>query len=64
VKDLFSELERVVYQDQLVQEYYELAYDRMMQRGVPFCMVDITGLKWNEIDDLTDLQNAREMFLR
>ena len=64
VGDLFSELARVVCQDQLVQEYYELAYDRMMQRGVPFRLVDITGLKWNEIDDLTDLQRAREMFLR
>lgn len=62
--DLFAELERVVHRDQLVQEYYELAYDRMMQRGVPFRMVDITGLKWNEIDDLTDLQQAREMFER
>lgn len=62
--DLFTELERVVHRDQLAQEYYELAYDRMMQRGVSFRMVDITGLKWNEIDDLTDLQQAREMFER
>lgn len=62
VPKLFAELETIHLLEKKYQSYYELAYDRMMQRGSPFQAVDITGLKWNEIDTMHDLERARGMF--
>ena len=45
------------------QEYYEGAYERLMERDVPFYSLDITGLKWSEIDTKQDFDAAEELFL-
>lgn len=43
-------------------EYYERAYERMMQAGVTgFRYVDITASKWCEIDDAADLEFANRL---
>jgi L-glutamine-phosphate cytidylyltransferase len=42
-------------------EYYERAYELLMQRGVPFRIADITGCRWTEIDDAADLAYATEL---
>ena len=37
-------------QDENHQQYYEGAYERLMEKDMPFYALDITGLKWAEID--------------
>ena len=44
-------------------EYYESAYERLMKKGVPFYAMDITGLKWTEIDTVSDFQSAENIFV-
>ena len=44
--------------------YYEEAFQRMMQAGVTFRTVSISHDEWTEIDDLTDLEDARARFAR
>ena len=39
-------------------EYYERAYELLMQRGAPVGVADITGCRWGEIDDAADLARA------
>ncbi len=36
------------------QEYYEGAYERLIEHNVPFYALDISGLKWLEIDTHED----------
>lgn len=42
------------------QLYYEVAYDAIIQAGEPFKTLDITGLRWVEIDTLSDYRLAQE----
>ena len=43
-------------------DYYEKAYERMIEQGVPFKAMDITGLDWVEIDDRKDFEHACRLF--
>lgn len=61
-KLLFAELEMMMKEKQNHQEYYEAAYERLIEKGVPFYALDITGLKWTEIDTLDDLASAQKIF--
>ena len=36
------------------QAYYEAAYERIINKSVPFYALDITGYKWVEIDNRED----------
>ena len=59
---LFNEL-RLMMADQINhQEYYEAAYERLMILAVPFFALDITGLKWIEIDTAEDFSMAADIF--
>lgn len=44
------------------QEYYEAAYERIIEQEVPFYAMDITGLKWVEIDAIDDFSEAAQLF--
>lgn len=44
------------------QEYYEAAYERLIDSSVPFYALDITWLKWVEIDTQEDFATARQIF--
>ncbi len=44
------------------QEYYEGAYERLISQNIPFNIVDVTGLKWTEIDTIEDFALAKEIF--
>ena len=59
---LFSELELMMKDEQYHQEYYEAAYGRLIEKDVPFHALDISGLKWTEIDTKEDFIMAKEIF--
>jgi len=42
-------------------EYYERAYERLIQSGTPYQVADVTGCQWTEIDDAADLAQANQM---
>ncbi len=53
---LFAELELMMVEEQNHQAYYEGAYERLIEKGVPFYALDISGLNWIEIDTHEDYQ--------
>ena len=59
---LFAELKKMMAETQYHQEYYEAAYERLIEKDVPFYALDITGLRWTEIDTREDFARAEEMF--
>lgn len=61
-KVLFSELESLLSDEKNWQEYYDDSYTTLVNKGVPFEAVDITGLKWVEIDTHEDYARAQEIF--
>lgn len=61
-KLLFAELETMMADTQYHQEYYEGAYERLIKKDVPFYALDITGLRWTEIDTREDFARAEEIF--
>jgi choline kinase len=61
-KVLFTELEMMMENEQNHQEYYEGAYERLIEKNVPFYALDISGLKWTEIDTKEDFTTAETIF--
>lgn len=61
-KVLFAELERLMRDEKNHQEYYDDSYTTLVEKEIPFYAVDITGLKWVEIDTHQDYQRAQNMF--
>lgn len=61
-KVLFEELERLMADEKNHQEYYDDSYTTLVEKGIPFYAVDITGLKWVEIDIHGDYQRAQDLF--
>ena len=59
---LFTELREMMTQEHNLQEYYEGAYERLIGKDVAFHALDITGLKWTEIDTRQDFNVAEELF--
>ncbi len=59
---LFAELENMMRDAQNHQEYYEAAYERLIEKDVPFYALDISGLKWIEIDTQQDFISAKKIF--
>ena len=43
------------------QEYYEVAYERLIEKGESFHALDITGLVWVEIDTKEDFELAKNI---
>jgi choline kinase len=60
---LFSELEIMMKDEQHHQEYYEAAYERIIEKDVPFHALDISGLKWTEIDTKEDFLSAESLLI-
>lgn len=62
-KVLFKELEDLMQDQSNWQEYYDDSYTTLVAKGCPMYAVDITGLKWVEIDTHEDYAKAQEMFV-
>ena len=62
VKLLFKELELMMQDKKNHQEYYEDAYERLIVNNVPFYALDISGLKWVEIDTREDFDLGIKIF--
>ena len=58
---LFQELEEMMKNKKNHQHYYEAAYERLIEKGESFNALDITGLKWVEIDTKEDYNLAQTM---
>ncbi|MGF1907360.1 sugar phosphate nucleotidyltransferase [Aliivibrio salmonicida] len=61
-KVLFLELNEMMKNKKNHQEYYEAGYERLIENNVIFNTLDITGLKWIEIDTLDDFAAAENIF--
>lgn len=61
-KLLFAELERLMRDPRNYNEYYDDSYTTLVNEGVSFSAVDITGLKWVEIDTHEDYKRALALF--
>lgn len=61
-KILFAELNTMMKDKKNHQEYYEAGYERLIDKNVIFNTLDITGLKWIEIDTLDDFAAAENIF--
>jgi choline kinase len=59
---LFTTLEAMMEDPANHRRYYEAAYDAIVQVGEPFKALDITGLRWVEIDTLEDYELAQHLF--
>lgn len=60
---LFFELELMMKDEQYHQEYYEAAYERLIEKNVPFHALDISGLEWTEIDTKEDFLTAESLLI-
>jgi choline kinase len=45
------------------RDYYEAAFQRLVERGVHLEATDVTGLRWVEVDDHDDLRRAEAAFV-
>ena len=61
-KILLEELKVMMEDEQNHQEYYEAAYERLIEKNIPFNTLDITGLRWTEIDTKEDFATAKKIF--
>jgi len=61
-KLLFLELEIMMADEKNHQEYYEGAYERLIEKNIPFYALDISGIKWTEIDTKEDFITAEKIF--
>ena len=59
---LFNDLELMMKDEQYHQEYYEAAYERLIEKDVPFYALDISGLRLTEIDTKEDFMLAGKIF--
>jgi len=59
---LFAELKIMMEDGQNHQDYYEAAYERLIEKNIPFYALDISGLKWVEIDTHDDFITAEKIF--
>ena len=60
-KLLFQELEEMMKDKKNHQEYYEVAYERLIKKGESFHALDIIGLVWVEIDTKEDFEWAKNI---
>ena len=61
-KLLFKELELMMQDKKNHQEYYESAYERLIEKNVPFYVLDISGLRWVEVDTREDFDLGIKIF--
>lgn len=58
----FEELHQLMKDASKWQEYYDDTYTTLVVRGVPMHAVDITGLRWVEVDTHDDYAKANTIF--
>ncbi len=58
--ELFAELEAMIA-DEETDDYYERAYQRLIDKGLTCGTVDITDHEWYEIDTIEDLKAASRL---
>lgn len=63
-KLLFEILENLMRDEKNYNEYYDDSYTTLVEKGIPFHAVDITGLKWVEIDTHEDYARAQKLFFK
>lgn len=61
-KILFEKLEKILENKTNWNEYYDDSYTTLVNEGVRFGAIDITGLKWVEIDTHEDYEKANQIF--
>lgn len=61
-KLLFDILTNLMKNEKNYNEYYDDSYTTLVEKGIPFHAVDITGLKWVEIDTHEDFRRATDLF--
>jgi len=61
---LLADLQENMLDAENHQEYYEAAYERLIAKAVQIFALDITGLRWTEIDTKEDFQIAEKLFLQ
>lgn len=61
-KILFKELEEMMKDEKNHQQYYESAYEKLIDKRIPFYALDISEFKWIEIDTKEDFIQAKTIF--
>jgi len=59
---LFAELKILMEEGKNHQAYYEAAYERLIEKDVPFYALDISGFKGTEIDTKEDFITAEKIY--
>jgi len=59
---LFGELTQMMEHKAHLQDDYETAYARLVDKEVVFQALDVTGLDWTEIQTIEDFERANKMF--
>ncbi len=58
--DVFAALRAMIDRGE-THDYYERAYERLMETGHHFGWADISACTWTEVDDLADLERANKI---
>jgi hypothetical protein len=59
---LFAELKLMTENAPYAGNDCAVAYARLLEKGVPFYAMDVSGLNWTVVDSSGDLANANAMF--
>ena len=57
---LYKELDTMMNEEHLENKFYELAFLRLIQKGVTFSVLDVTDLFSCELDTVEDFENAKQ----
>lgn len=58
---LFAELDMMIEREQMVDVFYEKAFERLIPQGHRFCVTDTTDLFSIELDTVADFEQAKEL---
>ena len=58
---LFRELDQMILQEQLIDIFYERAFERLIPQGHTFRIVDTTQFFSIELDTVEDFKNASQL---
>ena len=58
---LFQELQRMIVEEELIDVFYEKAFERLIPQGFTFRIVDTTDYFSIELDTIEDFENAKKL---
>jgi choline kinase len=64
IEKLFDQLTEMIENEGLADKFYELAFQRVIDSGVPLYAVDVGELRCVEIDTIEDLETAEKEVLQ